>query len=132
MGTTIGRGEIRISEQGGSGKLQERLQISDLTLPCQKVQSNILRVFKEPLRILVILQVFLPLRRRVGFGLTFFEGLKTSSKPSFTHRGPTPNINATSFPGCNLGPPRQVPPLVALSCSGVSIVKFIKEKSQTG
>ena len=61
-------------------------------------------------------------------GCAVLNPLNMFPEPPFTERGPTPKIEVTCFPGRNLGPPRHVLPLIALACSGVSKVQFMKRE----
>ena len=116
-----------------SKKLQKRLHFMYSTFLYQESLSDILPVCEELLRcFLPVPEVSCPFRGRVRSAFAFPDGSKAFAIPAFTHQGPTSNINATSFPRRDLRPPWQVLPLITLSCLGVSAVRFIEEKPQTG
>jgi hypothetical protein len=101
-------------------KLRERLHVSYSTFHHQKISSNVIPVGEKSLGVLLIPEVLFPYRGRIRLGSTISDRLKAISEPPFAHWGPTPNINSAVLPGCNLGPPRLIFCLIALSCPRVS------------
>jgi hypothetical protein len=84
---------------------QEGLRVAYITFSHQKTPPNILPVNEKCLGVLVVPEVLFPYRGRIWLGSAISDGLEAISEPPFAHRGPTPDIDATVFPGCNLWPP---------------------------
>jgi hypothetical protein len=91
---------------------QRQVNGSHLTFVFHEILSDFLCIRVKPPHLLSIPEIPFPSCGGIWFGLAQSDGLEAFLKPPFTHGGPTPNINSACFPGCDLGLPREILPLV--------------------
>jgi hypothetical protein len=121
-GTNVRRTGDSRNRQGCVQRNKDGSNGSHLTFIFHEIPPDFLRIRVKLRRLLCILEILFPSCRGIQFGLAQSNRLEAFSKPPFTHGGPIPNVNPAFFPGCDLGPPREILPLVTFSFSKLSTV----------